>query len=164
MLRVIVLFLFIFTSLFSEDAEEFPFIGVTVTTQSIDIQNTENQNETVGGLRYGRQTVDWRTMFTYQYGSSGYRSFSMEIDKILMDELFGMPEFRPYFGISVGVLSYDNDTLNDSNGYFYGANLGLIIYTTDTIDADLSYHYHKVQSFDGIDHLQGGTLGFHYFY
>lgn len=164
MLRVIVLFLFIFTSLFSEDAEEFPFIGVTVTTQSIDIQNVTNQNETAIGIRYGRQTVDWRTMFSAEFGSNGYKIFAMEIDKILMDDIMGMPEFRPYLGLTVGSIHFEDDANTDSNGYFYGLNAGLIIYATDNIDADLSYHYHKVQSFENLDNIKGGTFSLHYFY
>ncbi len=164
MLRVTLLCLFIFTSLFAEDAEEFPFIGVTVTTQSIDIKNASNQNETAIGIRYGRQTVDWRTMFSVEFGKHSYKMFAMEIDKILMDDIMGMPEFRPYLGLSVGSIHFEDNALTDSNGYFYGLNAGLIIYATDNIDADLSYHYHKVKSFEDIDTLKGGTFSLHYFY
>ena len=164
MLRVTLLFLFIFTSLFSEDVEEFPFLGVTVSTQSLDLDTLSDKKETSFAIRYGKQTIDWRTMFTYEFASNGYRLFSLEIDKILMDDIMGMPEFRPYLGASVGSISYKDDALTDSNGIFYGANLGFIIYATDNIDADLSYHYYNVENFDDLDNIQGGTLSLHYFY
>ena len=164
MLRVTLLFLFIFTSLFSEDIEEFPFLGITVATQSMDIKNAQNQKVTTFGIRYGKQTVDWRTMFTAEFGKDGYKMFSMEIDKILMDDIMGMPEFRPYLGLSAGSIHFEDNALTDSNGYFYGLNAGLIIYATDNVDADLSYHYHKVKSFENIDTLKGGTFSLHYFY
>ena len=164
MLRVTLLFLFIFTSLFAEETEEFPFLGLVVSTQSIDIDKISKETETSFGLRYGKQTLDWRTMFTYEFASNGYQMFGMEIDKILMDEIMGMPEFRPYLGATVGYLTYDNDTLTDDNGYFYGANAGFIIYATDNIDADLSYHYYKVSGIDALNNIKGGTFSLHYFY
>jgi hypothetical protein len=163
MLRVTLLFLFIFTSLFSEDVEEFPFLGISVSTQTMDI-STSNPKETSFAIRYGKQTIDWRTMFSYVFAGNGYRSFSMEIDKILLDELIHMPELRPYLGLAVGSIAYDINGAADDSGYFYGINAGLIIYATDTMDADLSYHYYKVKSFDDLDKIKGASLSLHYFY
>jgi hypothetical protein len=162
MLRIIVLFSLFFTSSFTQELEEFPFLGLTVSTQSIDIEHGSH-TETAWGLRYGKQTIEWRTMFSYMK-SSDYRTFSLEIDKILMDEMFGMPEIRPYLGFSIGSLKYEKEELPDESGYFYGGNLGLIIYTTDNIDADLNYHYYLVEEFENVDNIQGATLGLHYFY
>jgi len=164
MLRVTLLFLFIFTSLFSEDIEEFPFLGVSISTQTMDISNADNPKETSYAIRYGKQTIDWRTMFSYEFSSNGYRSFSIEIDKILLDELMNMPELRPYLGLSAGSIAYDVDGATDHSGYFYGINAGLIIYVTDNMDADLSYHYYKVKSFDALDKITGASLSLHYFY
>ncbi len=165
MSRILVLFSLLFTSLFSssQQLEEFPFIGITVSTHTIDLKNNNNK-ETIIGIRYGKQTVDWRTMFTYQFGQNGFESIALEVDKILMDEVFGMPEIRPYLGFSIGKISYEDNSLKDTSGYFYGGNLGLIIYATDNIDADISYHYYKAEEFDDLNNLQGGTLSLHYFY
>jgi len=162
MLRVTLLFLFIFTSLFAEETEEFPFLGITVSAQSIE--NANEQKETSIGLRYGKQTLNWRTMFTYEFASNNYQMLGMEIDKILMDEIMGMPEFRPYLGLTLGYLKYDNDALIDGSGLFYGANAGLIIYATDNMDVDLSYHYYKVNNIDELNNIQGATFSLHYFY
>jgi opacity protein-like surface antigen len=190
MSRIIILFSLLFTSLFSQRIEEFPFIGVTISTHSVDIHNINyNNDEVIVGIRYGRQTVDWRTMFTYEFEQNGYKSFSLEIDKILMDEIYGMAEFRPYLGLSAGTISYADDTFLeeskksqpnitsrdtdddpeeessiDTSGYFYGINAGLIIYAADNIDIDVSYHYYFVEDFDGLDNIQGGTIAVHYFY
>jgi len=164
MLRVTLIFLFIFTSLFAKETEEFPFLGITISTQSLDIENAGKPKETSFGLSYGKQTLDWRTMFTYEFASNGYQMFGMEIDKILMDEIMGMPEFRPYMGLSVGYLKYDNDALSEDSALYYGANAGLIIYATDNMDADLSYRYYKVSDMDELDNIQGATFSLHYFY
>ncbi len=164
MSKIIFLSLFILSSLFAEETEEFPFLGITISTQSVDIKDINDQKNTTIGLRYGKQTQDWRTMFTYEYRSGVYRSFSMEIDKILMDEMMGMPEFRPYVGLSVGTLRYEDDALTDDTGYYYGANAGLLVYVTDNIDADLSYHYYNVEGIENLNKIVGGTLSLHYFY
>ena len=88
----------------------------------------------------------------------------MEIDKILLDELFGTPKLRPYLGLSGGILKYKDDSLEDTDGFYYGGNSGFIIYLTDTIDLDLSYHYNIVQEIKTVDSIQGATFSLHYFY
>ena len=176
MSRFFVLFLLTLTLLFSKNIEEFPFIGVTVGIHTIDIvpitptnpispavDVSSSEDETTVGIRYGKQTLDWRTMFTLS-GNKDYQSFSLEIDKILMDDLFGMPELRPYLGATVGYLHYDNDAFLNDDGIYYGGNFGFLVYVTDSIDADISYHYYKLQDMEPLDTLQGGTLGIHYFY
>ena len=166
MSRIFILFSLTFTLLFSQNVEEFPFIGVTVGVHTIDIKpiaaDPSSPDETTIGIRFGKQNLDWRTMFTLE-GNNDYQSFSLEIDRILLDQLFGMPEFRPYLGATVGYLHYDNDPIDDDSLY-YGGNFGFLVYVTDDIDADISYHYYKVQDMEPLDSMQGGTLGIHYFY
>jgi hypothetical protein len=163
MSKIILLIVSSCTFLFSAIVEEFPFIGVTVTTQTLDLKQQHATKETTATIRYGKQTMDLRTMFSFEFSSS-YRSFNLEIDKILMDELFGKPEYRPYAGLTIGTLSYEKETLGSDSGYYYGAALGMIFYVTDTIDADLSYHYYKTVGLDAIDNLEGATVALHYFY
>jgi len=93
MLKIILLFTLLFSSLFSNQTEEFGFLGLNISGKTIDL-NSNNEQTTSIGLRYGKQTLDWRMMFTYDY-SKEYQSFSVEIDKILLDELFGTPKVRP---------------------------------------------------------------------
>jgi hypothetical protein len=162
MRKFIVLLSLLFTTLFAQqDAEQFHFVGLTVSTDSMDfesISNLSSQDETAFGIRYGRQTLDWRTVFTLS-GNGDLQTFALEVDKILVDALFGMPEIRPYLGASVGYLHYEED-----DGYYYGGNFGFLLYTTDTIDVDLAYHYYKVEKLEPMDTMQGANLSIHYFY
>jgi hypothetical protein len=167
MLRFTLLFTLLFTTLFAQqEHEQFPFIGATLATHSIDfksMEQTSSQNETVLGFRYGKQTLDWRTVFTLS-GNNDFQTFSMEIDKILLDELFGTPKVRPYLGATFGYLHYDEKTSLDSDGFYYGGNFGFLIYATARIDVDLSYHYNKVSGLDPLDTMQGASLSLHYFF
>jgi len=162
-----VLSILLFTTLSAEqDLEEFHFIGLTLATDSFDfdsIADTSSQDETSFGLRYGKQTLNWRTVFTLS-GNNDFQTFALEVDKILLDELFGMPEIRPYLGATVGYLHYDDSYVSESHGYYYGGNFGFLLYATDTIDVDLSYHYYGVSKLDPIDTMQGGSLSIHFFY
>ena len=163
MSKIILILIFTLSSLFSQEAEKFPFIGLGISAQTIDI-NTQNNKENTISLRYGKQTLDWRTYFTYEFKNTDYQSLSVEIDKILLDELFGTPKLRPYLGLSGGVLKYKDDSLEDTDGFYYGGNGGFIIYLTDTIDLDLNYHYNVVQEIKTLDSIQGATFSLHYFY
>jgi len=164
MSKFVLIFALIFTYASAEDKEEFPFIGITVSTQSLSIDAAEDQSVTAFGLQYGKQTVDWRTMFSLNFAKNGYKTLDMEIDKILLDNVFGMAEFRPYLGFSAGMIKYEDDALQDDSGYYYGANLGLLVYATDNIDTDISYHYYKVKGIEGLDSSKGASLSLHYFY
>lgn len=166
-IRSIILFSIVSTALYSQqNTEQFPFIGITAETHSIDfesIESTPGERESSFGIRYGRQTLDWRTVFTLS-GNNNLQTFSLEIDKILLDALFGMPEIRPYLGATLGYLHYENGYTTDSNGYYYGGNFGFLIYATDRVDVDLSYHYYNVSGLDPVDTMQGASLSLHYFF
>ncbi len=163
MSKIIVFLFFTLSLLFSQNDEKFPFVGLGISAQTVDV-NTQNNKESTISLRYGKQTLDWRTYFSYEFKSSDYQSLSGEIDKVLLDELFGTPKLRPYLGLSVGILKYKDDSLEDTDGFYYGGNGGFIIYLADTIDLDLSYHYNIVQEIKTIDSIQGATLSLHYFF
>lgn len=166
MKRVSVLFLLTYSLLFSSNLEEYPFLGVTISTQTTDIASNadlESVSEVAYGFRYGRQTLDWRTMGTIEFANNLYVSYALEIDKILMDNMFGYPEIRPYAGLTVGYVTYKGGE-EDVSTYFYGANAGLLVYASDNIDADIGYHYYKIQNFEELDAIQGASLSLHYFY
>ena len=167
MSRILVLFLLTFSSLFAQEVEEFPFIGVTVSFDTTDILTTSNDIDklktTNVGIRYGQQTVDWRSMFTYNR-SSKQKSFTAEVDKILLDELFGTSVLRPYIGLAAGIVLFDEQNLLSNTAYFLGFNAGLIVYATDDIDADIAYHYYETVDNEEIANMQGLTFSVHYFY
>jgi len=99
----------IVTSLFSKEAEQFPFIGLSVSSQN-------------------------------------------------------SAKIRPFIGFSTGMLKLDDDSLSDTNGYYYGGNFGLIFYATDTTDIDLSYHYNIIRGIEDADNAHGARLSLHYFF
>jgi len=164
MFKFLILSSLFFTYLFAQQ-ESFPFLGVQISTQTVDLKPTSasSEKETSFALRYGQQTLDWRTTFAIE-GNGNFQTFSLEIDKILLDDMFGMPEFRPYLGATIGYINYkDNKVIND-DGLYYGGNFGFIIYASDRIDADLSYHYYKFVDLAPLDSMQGGSIGFNFFY
>lgn len=192
MTRFFILFIFLFTTLFAEQ-ESFPFIGVTVSSQTVDLKPIasaapnrlhipSSESETTFGLQFGLQTQDYRTTFTAE-GNSNFQSVDVEVDYILFDELFGTPKIRPYVGATLGYISYDkglitdyndnriaeneandkNTTVSTSDGY-YGLDLGFLFYVTDDIDLDIGYHYYFMDRLEPLDTMNGVTFSLHYFY
>ena len=138
-------------------SEDFPFIGVTISSQTVDLESG-GTSVTDFGIRYGQQDLDWRTMFTFSV-SGALTIMSAEIDKVLQDDFMGVEGLRPYVGLTLGLLEYDND-----KGFFYGLNAGMMIYATDNLDADISYHYYSTGSTELINEVTGATIAVHYFY
>ena len=167
MSKIILLFTVLLTTIFAqEELEQFPFIGVTTAVHTIDLKtiaDAPSQDENVLGLRYGKQTIDWRTLFTLT-GNSDFQTFDVEIDKILLDEMFGTPKLRPYLGVTLGYLHHDTISSSDTDGFYFGGNFGFLIYAKANIDVDLSYHYYKVSDLDPVDTMQGANLSLHYFF
>jgi len=194
MTKIFVLFLFLFNTL-SAEQESFPFIGVTVSTQSVDlkpiIQGADGKpladrpvssSETTYGIQYGVQTQDYRTTFSAE-GNSNFQMIDVEVDYILMDQMFGTPKLRPYVGATLGYVNYDsavikaynedrilddkandrNTSISTSDGY-YGLDAGFLIYVTDDIDLDVSYHYYFMDRLRPLDTMSGATFSLHYFY
>ena len=192
MTRYFIIFIFLFNTLFA-DQESFPFIGVTVSTQTVDLKpiatiapnrpnNPSSESETTFGLQYGVQTQDFRTTFTVE-SNSDYQSIDVEVDYILMNEMFGTPKVRPYVGATLGYISYDeelitqynanriaddmendrNTSISTSDGY-YGLDFGFLFYVTDNIDLDVSYHYYLMDRLEPLDTMSGASFSLHYFY
>jgi hypothetical protein len=168
MLRVLFVFLLFLHTLFGENTQNFSFVGLSASTQTVNTDPGDLKHEAGFALRYGQQSLDWRTMFNLDYTVNTYYGASVEIDKILLDNMFGTPKLRPYLGGVAGYLKYDEDELSEwadeTNGFYFGGNFGFIIYATDNIDADIGYHYYKVQNLDFLDDLHGATIAVHYFF
>ncbi len=192
MTRFFILFIFLFNTVFA-DSESYPFIGVTVSTHTVDLKpivtdapnrlnNPSSESETTVGFQYGVQTQDFRTTFSIE-GNDAFLAMDVEVDYIFMDSMFGTPKVRPYIGGTLGYIMYDDDLItqynenrieenleNDQNtsistsdGY-YGLDLGLLFYITDNIDLDVSYHYYFVDRLEPLDTMTGATFSLHYFY
>ena len=161
-MKNIIIFILLSTAIWAEKDEEFSFVGLGISTQSIDISPTDIDKNTFA-IKYGKQSIDYRTTFAFNYNKN-YQSLSMDIDKILVNEMFGTPKLRPYLGFSVGTLKLLDTGLSDESGYYYGANAGIIIYATDNVDVDLSYHYNIVQEIKDADNIHGISFALHYFF
>jgi len=161
-LTTLLLTLWLSSSALSAD-EQFPFIGASLSYYEATPDTTAKTTHTVGTFRFGRQSLRWRTTFTLSYGKD-YGSAGMDVDYIPFDTMFGTPKIRPYIGINLNYLYYDNDHIDDSNGYSYGVQGGVILYATDRVDIDLDYRYDLTGGIEGLDHLQGATLAVHYFF
>ena len=168
MIKIFFASLLFLTSLFGEKSQDFAFMGVSVSTQNINKDLGDSSWKGGVGLRYGQQSLDMRTLFTLDYTQNAYYGASVEIDKILLDQMFGTPKLRPYLGGVVGYMHFDDDEVSrvydDMNGFYFGGNFGFIIYAADNVDVDLSYHYYKVENLDFLDDLHGATLSAHYFF
>jgi len=176
MLRTFIVSLLFLTSLFGESTQNFSFVGLSASTQNINPDPGDSSWEGGFALSYGQQSLDWRTMFSLDYNSNSYYGAFVEVDKILLDDMFGTAKLRPYLGGVAGYMNFDTDELNipseledselyeETNGFYFGGNFGFIIYATDNIDVDISYHYYKVQNLDFLDDLHGASLGAHYFF
>ena len=181
MSRFFILFIFLFNSLFAGQ-EQFGFFGVVGSSDTVSFisdADLDDEKETTFGLRFGGQTQDYRTSFTVA-GNSNYQSIAVEADVFLTDDMFGVPEIRPYIGGTIGYVHYDEDLLDTyrenipldvnqtkstkySDGY-YGLNFGFVFYVTDNIDLDVSYHYYFMDRLNPLDKMQGVTITLHYFY
>ncbi len=164
MFKIILIFIFLLNGLFANDSEEFPFIGLTYSLHSLEFEDLQERDIKPFGIRYGSQTLGWRTMFNYERKGSTFNSIAIEIDKILLDSIMGSAKFRPYIGISYARFKYKNTHIEDEDGNHYGIHAGFIIYTMDNVDIDISYHYNRVSGFDTLDKMQGASLALHYFY
>jgi len=181
MFRIFILFIFIFHTAFAKQPQ-FGFVGLIGSYDTVSLDSDVQMgdaDETTFGLRFGKQTQDYRTVFTLS-GNDTYQSIAVEADIFLVDDMFGVPEVRPYLGATLGYMYYDDDTLNtytqsiagDTNstssskndGAYYGINFGFVFYATDTVDLDLSYHYYIVDSIDPLDAMHGVSFALHYFY
>lgn len=168
MFKTLLLSLLFSVLLFGQESTEYPFIGVSLSAQSINGNPGPTSWEGSIGLKYGQQSLDWRTIFSLEYTPDAYLSTSVEVDKILLDDMFGTAKIRPYLGMTLGYISYDEKNIavdiEEKNGLYVGANLGYIIYLSDKVDLDLSYHYYSMYDLKFLDDLHGATLSLHYFF
>jgi opacity protein-like surface antigen len=144
----------------------FSFIGLNTGYKQVQLDSAYNMEDTAYttvSLRIGTQTRKWRASFSMENGNK-YRAFDVNFDVIPFDELFGTPKIRPYIGLSTTLLSYDNESLPETDGYGFGGNLGLIFYAGENVDVDIAYQYSTINNIEGVNDMQGVRLGIHYFY
>jgi hypothetical protein len=192
MTRMLLILTLLFTSLYAKE-ESYPFFGIQTSFQKLQFKSivtdppnrlelSDSEDFTTFGLRYGMQTKDYRTAFSYDY-TDDFQTFDVGVDYILMDSMFGTPKVRPYVGATVGYIIYDeariveynenrissnedsgeDTTVSTSDGY-YGFDLGLLFYVSDNVDIDIGYHYYYMNRLEPLDIMSGFTISLHYFY
>ena len=156
--------LLILTSIASADEKIYSFIGIQTSASTF-----ENTSVPTIGVKYGKQSNNYRTSIAYNYGADGanhYQTAMVQIDTgILSNTLKGIP-FKPYMGVSVGVMQQNNNNLiqKRDRGYIYGGNAGFTYILNDAIDLDLAYRFLKTSKLENIDKIEDVTFAMHYFY
>jgi len=166
MKKLILLFLSILlfsTSLYANE-KLYSFIGVQASVSKFDKLSTPTF-----GLKYGKQSKDMRTAIAYRYGNKSnntFQSLIMQIDSAILTQTFKDIAFKPYLGVSLGVMQHKNMELlgYDDKGFVYGVNTGLSYIVNNNIDLDLGYRFLKTSKMKEIDSINDISFAMHYFY
>ena len=161
MKKLVLILLFLSSISYAKELQEYTFLGLNYSKSQFDISNQTSQKD-MFSIQYGKQSTDYRTTFGFDYNKD-YQSLTMELDMILLDEMFHTPKLRPYIGFRTGTVRIKNSGLSDDSGYFYGGSFGFIIYANDNLDIDISYNYNIVQEVTNFDNVQNISLSIHYF-
>jgi len=153
----------LFSTLLLAKDKTYSFLGIQTSTQKI-----EGETMPSIGIKYGKQTKKYRTSLSYNYGSKDqnrYETLIAQMDMGILKNSFKNTNFKPYAGISVGVIQATNKSLGEKDkGYVYGANTGISYIFNDSLDFDLGYRYLKTSKLKKIDSIDDLTLSVHYFY
>ena len=144
------------------DTKEYPHLGLSVTSYTIDLQGGDKY-EKAFGLSWGKQTQTLRTTIGFTLNDN-FDTLYIEIDKIFAGGIFGNGKYRPYVGGTFGSIGYMQEQSSDDSGTFYGLNVGMLFYINSKIDVDLKYYYYRVREFEGLTHMKGPSLSVSYFY
>ena len=143
--------------------KSYSFIGVQTDFSKIDKVKAPSI-----GLKYGLQQKNARTSFSINYGKKGVDTFQsalLQVDMGIFKNTLRNSSFKPYVGLSVGIMQHDNDAfVKEDRGLVYGVNTGLAYILNDSFDVDLGYRYLKTSSLDTIDEINAANLSLHYFY
>ncbi|CAA6804308.1 MAG: Unknown protein [uncultured Sulfurovum sp.] len=121
------------------------------------------------GVKYGKQSKGYRTSIGYSYGktsSINHQSLIAQVDKGILVNKFKDSSFKPYAGVSFGIMQEKNNqsAIEQDRGYVYGVNTGIAYIYNDSLDFDLGYRYLQTSKLESIDSLSDITLSMHYFY
>ena len=166
MKKFILLFLSIIlfsTSLFANE-KLYSFIGIEASASKFDKVSTPTI-----GIKYGKQSKEMRTSIAYSYAnksSNSFQSLIMQVDSAILTQTFKDIAFKPYLGLSFGVIQQSNKELLGYNdkGFVYGVNMGLSYIVNDNIDFDLGYRFLKTSKMKELDKINNLSFSLHYFY
>lgn len=151
------------TSLFANE-KLYSFIGMQASPSLF--------NDTIApsiAIKYGKQSKEIRTSVAYGYGKNGnnaYQTLIMQIDTGILTQKFKDIAFKPYVGLSIGVIQHKNKELiaYDDKGFLYGVNTGLSYVVNNNIDFDLGYRFMKTSKLKEIETINDLSFSMHYFY
>ena len=143
--------------------KSYSFIGIQTDYSKIHKSNVQSF-----GLKYGQQSNNYRTSLSYAYATQhdfSYQNLMLQIDTGIFKRAFKELPFKPYVGISLGVMEEKDKTLSQKDrGYLYGVNTGIAFIANDNLDFDLGYRYLKTHKLKNIDEINNINLSMHYFY
>ena len=120
------------------------------------------------GIKYGKQSRNARTAFSYNFGEDAknrYQTIIVQIDTGIFKEKVKDFPLKPYAGVSVGVMQHDDKQISRRDrGYLYGLNTGLAYILNDKIDLDFGYRFMRTEKLSNVNDISDITLSMHYFY
>ena len=152
--------IFFLTNIIQANEKLYSFIGVQTSATNYDGKNTPTL-----GLRYGKQSQNFRTLFSYNYGKhskDSYHTLLIEMDRGIFKEAFSESLFKPYIGGALGIIQHSNR--KDDRGYLYGVNTGLTYLYNEDVDFDINYRFLKSTKLKDLDTINELTFAMHYFY
>ncbi len=142
----------------AQDNEKvYSFLGLHTAYSKYADQSTQSN-----GIKYGKQSDEWRTGISYNYATDNKKtlqSLIMQMDSGIFSNLFQNIPLKPYAGFALGAMQYEND-----KGYLYGVDGGLTYFLNDEIDIDLGYRFMTTSKVLTVDSIKDLTLSLHYFY
>ena len=160
MIKIILMFTMLFTSVFS--IEKYRFIGLDLSTSNTEFNMGNSQRDTTIGIVAGIQSHEWRVKGSYKFDFNGYEEVSIETDKVFSRIDFEDFKMKPYIGISVGYFNHDEIKTDKSIFGFHG---GTIINLDDDFDLDISIS-HKIgrSSEASLDNMDSLSINLNYFF
>ena len=144
--------------------KSYSFIGIQTGYANVHDKSMQSI-----GVKYGQQTKEYRTSFSYNYASKSNltnQSLLLEVDRGIFKKDFKDLPFKPYAGIALGVMEERNKggAPSKDRGYLYGLSTGIAYIANDHLDFDLSYRYLRTHQMENIDEINNINLALHYFY
>lgn len=158
------LLLLLLSSLINADDKVYSFIGIQTSASKF-----ENVSVPTVGVKYGKQSNNYRTSISYNYGQKGsnyYQTALLQIDTGILTRRFSDIPFKPYVGVSAGVMQQNDKSLSPKRdrGYLYGGNAGFTYILNDAFDLDLAYRFLKTSKLKNVKKINDVTFAMHYFY
>jgi len=147
-------------SLFSDNSI-YMFSGLSITTVTHNFNDKSNQTDASLGIRFGMQSTSWRTLIDYSADWRGYKSLTLETDKLFPAHKVLSRQIAPYAGLSIG---YFDHKQNNTEHAIFGLHGGLIVNISKNVDLDVGLSYKRKRKSENLDDSKALSLSVHYFF